>query len=346
MFFFAIVIYLSFLLIRPFITAVLGSIVLSYIFYPLYRKINKKIRNKNLCSFIVTVLIILLITVPLIFAVNKITREAYVSYVIVKQKMITGDLFGVDCQSSDTFLCGLSDKIKEMVSNPKIRVYLDDTLSRLAVFIAGVTSNFILGIPKLLLDIFIIFFMMFYLFKDGKKIVNKIKYCLPVKKDYQNKIYKKFNEMTYAVVYGNIITAMIQGLVGAIGFFIFGIHSALFWGLLMAFFALMPYIGTAIVWVPAALFQITSGYFGGNVAVFWKGIGLMIYGVIIISGIDNILKPKIIGDRANVHPVLVLIGVVGGVFLFGFVGVVVGPLILTLLMTLFEIYEEDKTRAK
>ena len=346
MLFFVVVLYLSFLLIRPFITAILASVILSYIFYPLYRKINKKLKKKNLSSFIVTILVILLITIPLVFAVNKISRDIYLSYVIVKQKVVTGNLFGIDCQTSDNLLCSVSNKIKEIGSDPKVRNYLNDTLSRLAVFIAGATSGFILGIPKLLLDIFIIFFVMFYLFKDGKEIVHKIKCCLPIKKEHQNKIYKKFNEMTYAVVYGNIITAIIQGLVGAIGFLIFGIPSALFWGLLMAFFALMPYIGTAIIWVPAALFQIASGYFGGNIAIFWKGVGLMIYGLVIISSVDNILKPKIIGTRAKVHPVFVLIGVVGGVFLFGFIGVVVGPLILTLLLTLFEIYEEDKTITK
>lgn len=344
--FFLVILYLSFLLVRPFITAIVSSVILSYIFYPLYKRLNNKLKRKNLSSLIITIFVILLVTLPLAFAFNKITRDIYVSYVGIKQKVTTGNLFGIDCDTSSNLLCGISNKVKVMAADPKIRNYLDDTLRRLALFIANATSNFILGIPKMILNMFIIFFMMFYLFKDGPGLIERIKCCLPLKRNHKESIYKRFSEMTYAVIYGNIITAGIQGLIGAIGFFVFGIDSALFWGALMAFFALIPYIGTAIIWVPAGLFLIASGYFGGNIVMFWKGIGLIIYGLIIISSIDNILKPKLIGTRANMHPALVLIGVVGGVLVFGFIGIVTGPLILTLLVALFEIYERERTKKR
>jgi len=341
-----IVAYLSFLLIKPFIGAILAAIILTYIFYPLYNWLNSKIKRKGVSSMLVTLFVILLITVPSVFVVNKLTRETYISYVILKQKFTTGDIFGIGCDGSGKFLCTISEEIKEVASDNKVRAYLNDTLQRLASFITKKTSDLILAIPNLILNIFIIFFTMFYLFIDGKDILKKIRCCLPIKKSHQEKIYKRFKEMTFAVVYGSIITAVIQGILGGIGFAIFGFSSPIFWGIIMAVFALIPYGGTAIVWLPAALIKIVGGYFGGDMTGLWQGIGLLVYGAIIVGTIDNILRPKIIGSKAKVHPVLVLIGVFGGLAFFGIVGVIVGPLILTLLLTLFEIYLEDKKNSR
>lgn len=339
---FILLIYLSFLVVKPFISAILGSILLAYIFYPIYKIVNSKLKRKNLSAILVTLLIILLVTIPIIFAVNKIARESYTSYVAVKQKLTTGNLFGVECNGKDNFLCRMADSIKGVTGDPSVKNYLDETLKKIALFVTQTTSNLLFSIPNIILNLFIMFFMMFYLFRDGEQVVKIVKRKIPIKREYENKIFKRFNDMMHAVVYGNVITALIQGVVGAIGFMIFGIPSALFWGVLMAFFALVPYIGTAIIWIPAVIYLLGSGYFGGDPIIFWKGIGLLIYSVIVISSIDNIIKPKIIGTRANVHPLVVLFGVVGGAALFGFIGIIIGPIILTMLITLFEIYEKEE----
>jgi predicted PurR-regulated permease PerM len=142
--------------------------------------------------------------------------------------------------------------------------------------------------------------------------------------------------------YGNITIAIMQGILGAIGFMIFGVPSPILWGFVMVLFALIPYFGTAVVWLPAALNLIFSGYLQNNSSLTTRGIFLIVYGVLVISSIDNILKPKLIGAKANVHPILVLIGVLGGLSLFGFVGLFLGPMMLALLMTFIDIYEEEK----
>ena len=198
------------------------------------------------------------------------------------------------------------------------------------------------SIPIFILHLFILLFVMFFLFRDGKVFVDKIERLLPLKVRYRQHIFKKLSDMTYAVVYGSIIIAMIQGALGGIGFFIFGLSSPLLWGIVMVFAALIPYIGSTIIWFPAALMLIFNGYINLETTLMIKGILLMIYGIFVIGTVDNILKPKIIGDKAGLHPILVMLGVVGGLSLFGFIGVIVGPIILAMLVAFVDIYEEEK----
>jgi predicted PurR-regulated permease PerM len=143
-------------------------------------------------------------------------------------------------------------------------------------------------------------------------------------------------------MYGSILIAVIQGALGALGFWIFGIESFFIWGMVMAIFALVPFVGTAIIWIPAALYLIAKGTTSGNMTLVWHGVGLLLYGVFIISSADNLLKPKLIGDRAGMHPVVVLLGVLGGLSLFGFAGFLIGPLILAAMTSFADIYQKEK----
>ena len=148
--------------------------------------------------------------------------------------------------------------------------------------------------------------------------------------------------MTSAVIYGSLIIAIIQGMLGGIGFWVVGLPSPLIWAIVMIFAALIPYIGSSIIWFPAALILIFSGYVDSEPILIIKGAGLILYGTFIIGLIDNILKPKIIGDKGGLHPVLVLLGVIGGLNLLGFIGIIIGPIILAMLVTFIKIYEEEK----
>ena len=135
------------------------------------------------------------------------------------------------------------------------------------------------------------------------------------------------------VVFGFVITAALQGLFGALGFLIFQLSSPLVWGLIMMILALIPFLGPALVWFPIGVIQLISGN-------LFSGIGLLLYGAIIISSIDNIVRPKIISYKSNIHPLLILLGVVGGLKLFGFIGIVIGPVVLVFLMTILKLYAE------
>jgi predicted PurR-regulated permease PerM len=172
---------------------------------------------------------------------------------------------------------------------------------------------------------------------DHEIAIAKIKDWIPLKKTHKDNIFKQFAEFTHATVYGQFIVALAQGAVATIAYFAFGISSPLVWGLLTAFFALIPFIGTGIIWIPMGITLLIN-------AEIARGIGLLLVGVLIISSIDNFMKPRIIGKRTRLHPVLVLVGVVGGLLAMGLIGIVVGPLIISLLISFIEVYHKERKR--
>jgi predicted PurR-regulated permease PerM len=137
-----------------------------------------------------------------------------------------------------------------------------------------------------------------------------------------------------AVLYGQLLIAVLQGLVGGLGFLIFGIENPVFWGFTMGVLSFIPLLGPPAVWLPAAIYLI----YAGNLV---SGIGLIIYGVVIVMNIDNFLKPKLIGGKSGMHPIVVLVGILGGITLFGFAGFIIGPIILALALLIIKFYNED-----
>lgn len=333
---------LSFFIARPFLDALLTGGVITYVFHPLFLWLNRRIKSRNLCALIISVFIILLLTAPIYFLLQVSVTDLRLSYIHIKQKILTGEIIDIGCIGQSTAVCKFSGLLQNIVNDRETRVYIEDILSRATVFFITKISEFILALPRTLLNIGVTFFIIFYLLKDGDFFIKRIKDVIPLKKSHQEHIFQKLKDTFHAVIYGSILVALIQGALGALGFYFFGFKSALLWGGLIAVFALVPIMGTAIVWGPAGLFLILASTVSGDSLLFWQGIGLLVYGAVVISTIDNILKPKLIGDRAGVHPILVLVGALGGLAFFGIVGFVVGPLILALLNVLLEIHEKER----
>jgi predicted PurR-regulated permease PerM len=321
-------------MIKPFISVILSAIIFSYIFAPLNDFIIKKLKSKNLASAITLVLIILIAIIPTVMIGNTIVKESYANYLTAKQKISAG--FG-SCETGK--ICELKEKFERDILGQDIEVYLKTNLEKFTSKIISNITGFIMGTASKVLHMFIFLFLTFFLLRDGKSLSKKILPLILLNAEHKKKIVKEISELVYAVVFGTIIVAFIQGIVGSIGFIIFGVSSPVVWGLIVAFAALIPFIGTSIIWLPMSLYMIGNGLLTSETLLIGKGIGLMIYGFLIIGTIDNVLKPKIIGDRSILHPALVMLGVTGGVMLFGFIGVLVGPIILALLVILIKMYE-------
>jgi predicted PurR-regulated permease PerM len=340
---FVLLAFLTFLVVRPFINAILASMVIAYIFYIPYKWLYKRIPNKTICALIMSVIIILLLLIPIGFVLKMSTEEAQYLYIRSKQKILSGDILGIECSNGiQTRLCKTSMYIKAGLQDPDVQFYLKDILARTTTFIIDKTSEFIISLPRILLQIFITFFMVFYLLKQGPELVEKIRKLIPLSAIHQGHVYKKMKDTAFAVIYGAIVVAMVQGALGGIGFWIVGIKAPLFWGIIMAIFALVPFVGTAIIWLPASLLLLIQGLSEGNPVLIWKGVGLFLYGAILIGGIDNIIKPRIIGSKAGMHPVLILLGVLGGFYLFGFAGFLIGPMIIAASVSFLDLYEKER----
>jgi predicted PurR-regulated permease PerM len=171
----------------------------------------------------------------------------------------------------------------------------------------------------------------FYFLKDGKEIVRYIQERIPFIDSQREQIEKRVKDMIVAAIYGGIAVGIAQGTLGGLAFFVLGISSPVLWGSAMAIFSLVPVFGSFTIWGPASAILIISGSYA-------KGIGLFVFGVLVISSVDNILKPLIIGGRTRLHMLLIFFSVLGGIKFFGFIGFILGPIITVLCISLLEIY--------
>lgn len=335
-------VYWSFLVVQPFLNAMLSGVVIAYVALPAYSWLNRRLKSQNLSSLIISLFILLLILAPLIFTLDNVAPEARYSYIRAKQKILSGELINVNCFGKTSALCTISSSIKSFVNNPEIKPQLQEILSRVTTYAIERTSELILSLPRILVNIMVTFFIIFYLLKEGEELSQKVKRLLPLKKKHQEHIFEKLKETTYAVLYGSLVVALVQGGLGALGFYVFGIASPITWGLVMVVTALIPLIGTALIWLPASLLLIGEGITINSNIVVWQGIGLLVYSGLIVSTIDNILKPKIIGEKSGVHPILIMLGALGGIAIFGLIGFIIGPLVLAIFSASIEIYETER----
>lgn len=319
---------LTFLIIRPYLIPLLTSAALAYIFYPLYDWLNRYIKRPNISAAIISILIILLVLMPISLILFQLSKEANVSYILIKDKVITGRIFDIEC-SGDGWFCEMLKDLKSFMQKPTTRYYLEDGLKKVTVFIAEGAFNFVVSLPKRLLDVFITFFMIFFLFRDGKEFIKSVEKAAPLRKNFRQKIFNQLHELTRAIIYGIFVIAVVEGIIAAVTFKLFDVSSPILWGLVVFILALLPAVGGAVVWVPAMLIK----FFSGKPLL---AIGILVGGSI-VSSIDTFLKPKVIGSKAKVHPVVILLGVLGGLSLFSLIGVIIGPLILVLLITVIKI---------
>lgn len=337
---------LAFYIAKPFLPALLTGAIVAYLSYPLYNATLRHIRNKNVVSLLIAIFIVLILTIPSIIVLGLVSNEAYAAYTTLTEQKLGTNFMAVICQDESSLSCKSIKSVISTLPEDNLDYYLQVTIEKITAFVIESVSSFVASVPLFLLNFFVMVYAVYYLLKDGEIIAKKIKNILPLKESHKQHVLERFHSITSAVFYGNIFVAVIQGILGIIGFFIFGVKAPILWGFVMMVFALVPYIGTAIIWLPAALNLIFIGYLQNDNSFIVRGIMLIVYGVFIISTADNLLKPKLIGAKARVHPLLVLIGILGGLNLFGLIGFILGPLMLALVITFIDIYEEEKAEIK
>jgi predicted PurR-regulated permease PerM len=185
--------------------------------------------------------------------------------------------------------------------------------------------------------IFVMFFSLYYFLIEGRKVVDKIMYLSPLRDKYEEELSHKFTSMTRATLKGTIIIGVIQGSLGGIMFWIAGVPSFVIWGVIMVILSIIPAIGSGLVWAPAGIILL----FTGNI---WEGIFVLLFGGIFISLVDNILRPKLVGNDTEMHPLLVFFATLGGLISFGIIGFIIGPVIMALFLALWEIYGKEFKR--
>lgn len=337
---FILALFLLFKLIQPMITILLGSILLSYLSFPLYKRIFKKIPSKSLSIISSLFIVVIIILIPFSFLAFEVTQQGYYFYNSLSSNIAKGALFGYGCTSAESKVCSLLNRAERFSVERLSAFGFDKQLQKLMPMVEEKITTFILRIPIIIAQIFLTLVMAYFILKDWKALLKKAVNLLPMRVKTTQRLIKEFENITHTVIYAQLLVALIQGIIGAIGFYIFGVPFPIILGMIMAFCALIPTVGTALIWVPASIFLMISGFFSQDYWILGKGIGLFFYGVLIISMIDNILLAKIVHAKTKVNQIIVIIGVIGGASLFGVIGIFIGPIVLPLLITYFETFKE------
>ena len=318
-----ILIVLSFLILKPILMSVIMGIILAYILTPIYRKLFKFTKSKNLSAIIICLVLIILIVIPLWFLTPIAINQSIKIYFASQQLDFITPLkkFFQSFFSSQEFNDQLANTLHTFVT--KITTSLMSSLSKL-----------IINLPTLSLHLLVLAFTFFFVLRDGDDMMEYIKTLIPFSKDIQKKILDYTKSITNSVIYGQIIIGFVQGIIVGIGLFVFNVPNALILTIVTIFASVLPIIGPFLVWIPVAVYL----FIGGNNVAAW---GIIIFGVI-SSSIDNILRPIIVSKATKMHSAIVLVGMIGGLFFFGIIGLILGPLILAYLLIILEVYRSKK----
>lgn len=310
---------LSLVIIWPIYLSIIAGLLLAYIFYPVYKVVLRIVKEKNIASVIIVLIILFIVFIPLWFMLPLVARQLFDAYTY-SQAIDISSIVGKLLPS--TFSVDTSSMINSFISKIVNSVF-------------NSFSSYLLNLPNLLFQAAIILFVFFFAMRDADKLKEYVKQISPFSPSFEKSLEKQFKDITNSVLYGNIIVGFIQGIVTGIGLFIFGVPGVLILSILAIIAAIIPVIGAWLVWIPASLYLFSQGHTGAAV-------GLFLYGAILVSWIDNILRPYIVSRKTNISSAVVLVGMLGGLLVFGLIGFILGPLILSYLIIILDAYKDKK----
>lgn len=321
----SVLIILTFLILKPIIISAIFGLILAFIFYPIHRRFSSKIKNKTLSALLISLALIIIIILPLLLLTPILVKQTFEVYSFLQKQNIFD---------------ALQKNFPGIFSNPELSKNIVISINS---FISNLTSSFLsnfkdilLNSPTIILNFVLALFVFFFGLRDGDKLVCYLQDLSPLSKESEEKIFKQFKDITYAVIFGQIIVGIAQGLIAGVGLFIFKVPNALVLTLLATFFGIFPVLGAWLVWVPADIYLFLIGKTG---AAF----GLLIYGLVIVSWIDNVLRVYIVSKKTKISSGVILVSMIGGLLVFGILGLILGPLIISYLLLFLEFYRNKKS---
>lgn len=333
-FFFLILVSISvaaFFLFQPFLTAIIMAAVLAATFHNPYQYLVKKTKRPHISSLLTCLLVLFVIVLPVVAITGLVANEINGAY----QRVISEDNFYQNhvVNYLDDFRNSKFSKsinLNNFFDQNQINKSVEKISSGALAFIQRVYQNVVGSV----LWIFVMFFTLYYFLVESKSIIKKIMYLSPLRDEYETTLTSKFSSMVRATLKGTLIVGVVQGLLGGMMFAIAGVPSFVIWGIIMIILSIIPAIGSGLVWLPVGVIMI----FTGNV---WEGIFILVFGTVVISFIDNILRPRLVGGDTAIHPLLVFFATLGGIISFGIMGFIIGPVIMALFLALWDIYGKE-----
>lgn len=324
-------------IVLPFYSAILWAVVFAILFYPVHARLERALGGRRNTAAGLSMLICLcLVIVPGLLIFSSLVRQAGQLYQRIQSGEI--DIRQLLRQLEEAVPDVVRDRLQtwELSGFSELRDRLSSGLLESGSFFAGRALSFGQNTVQFLIAFGIMLYLLFFLFRDGRELAQAIKRAIPLSDDHTGQFAARFTSVVRATVRGNVIIAALQGLIGGIAFWALGLKPAFLWGVAMAILSLLPAVGAALVWVPAALYLALSGLWG-------KALVLVLVGVFVIGLIDNLLRPPLVGQETRLPDYVVLISTVGGISLLGMNGFVIGPLIAALFIAAWSIFVEEES---
>lgn len=312
---------LAYYVIKPVIVPIIFALLLAYVFIPTYRRINSRIKHKNLSALILMILIFVVVTVPLIYLLPNLLKEATETYTLLR---------GFDFESILDGILG-----KDLASS--VSQQFNNIINRLFSSLASQITDVLTSIPSLLLKMFVFLFTFFYAIRDYQEMKDYISKISPFSKGLKEKFEREFRNITNAIVFGQLLIGLVTAIAFGVGAYILGVPKVLILTFLTGIASIIPILGAWIVWFPTGIIMMAMGR-------TLAGIILLIYGALFVSSIDNILRPYFISKKSQLPIVVSIIGTIGGLYFMGILGLILGPLILAYVLIVIDFYQQGKLK--
>lgn len=332
------VLIISFFIVQPFLLTIIMAGIFTITLHPLYKRILWLTRGHEVLASLITVFAALVcILLPLLALSTQIFSEAAQLYSSLAQggggKGLLISFIDGTGKTFESFMPGTGHFFEALSEN--VDVYLKQGLAWLVNHLGVVLSE----VSTWVLDLFIFFVSLYYLLKDGQGVTKTILKLSPLDKADTAIIFERLHAAVNSVIKGSLFIAVLQGVLMTAGFWMFGVPNATLWGAVTVFAALVPGVGTGLVLIPGIIYLFIVGNIFGT-------IGLAVWGILFVGLVDNLLRPKLVGNALSLHPLLILLSIIGGLIFFGPIGLFLGPIIMSLLFAFIATYGEIMEKSK
>jgi predicted PurR-regulated permease PerM len=327
----ALLTYLLWVVSKPFILPLCASAVLVVFFYPWYKRLEARV-GASAAALASTLLVTILLIVPIVLVVVGFVREAAAAAGSVQDA-----LSATQVARLHAWWVWMQQRFP-LLAAVQLSDVAADTGRAVATLAAAGAGDAIRNIGVFLFDVVVVVFAMFFLFRDAHAVMALVRRVLPFEEEHREQVIRQAHDLVRASVVASVAVASAQGAAGGVLFWMLGLTAPVFWGVVMAFFSLLPVVGAWVVWLPAAVWMLATGQTG-------RGLMLLAIGAGVVSLIDNVLRPALLAGRAQMNGLLVLISLLGGIAAFGLIGIVIGPVVVATMASLLSAYTGPRAGA-
>ncbi len=318
-----------YLLAVPFIPALVWALSAAVLAMPLHRRLEARLKKPGLAAGISLVLIALLVVLPLAFLANALVGAGGAGITSLQEQVGGGDLQRLVQSHWLT---------RNLITMAPAGLDLSSILASVTGWVAGLGAALLQGSLTTIVTLLLAFYVLFFFLRDHREALEQVRLLSPFSRSETDFLFARVSDTIHAILVGNLITSAIQGTLGGLMFWLLGLPNPVFWGTVMAFVAMIPVLGTFVIWLPAAAYLALSGDWG-------KAAILAGWGAVVIGGIDNFLYPILAGGRLRLHTVPLFVAIVGGLALFGTSGLILGPLVVVLTLAILKIWRDRSEAA-